>query len=96
VKIANRPPKHFRIDKFICKGSWRENNNIRLSPLEHDILAWAINSELFEEVELSGWNSWDRTSVLNSGQLVIDWETPNIATYAEFILQRLRGLYRRK
>ena len=66
-----------------------------LSSLEHDILEWAINSEIFEEVEggeLSGWTSWDRTGVLTRRQLVIDWETPHIATYAEFILLRLESL----
>ena len=66
-----------------------------LSSLEHDILDWAIHSELFEDVEgaeLSGRSSWDGTTVLTRGKLVIDWQAPRIAAYAELILQRLRGL----
>ncbi len=67
-----------------------------LFPLEHEILNWAINSDFFGEAESNfplGWSSWDRAGVLNSGQLVIDWETPHIATYAAFIMLRLQDLY---
>jgi hypothetical protein len=66
-----------------------------LSPLEYEILEWAINTDLFEKVEngsLSGWNSWDRTGVLTRERFVIDWQTPNIANYSELILRRLRAL----
>src|SRR3979411_3260273 len=82
------------------KIPWAKDDGVkttisRLSSLEHDILEWAINSELFEDIEraeLSGWSSWDRTGVLTQNKLVIDWDTPPIATYAELILQRLQGL----
>jgi hypothetical protein len=63
--------------------------------LEHRIMEWAINAELFEDVEngeFSGWSSWDRTGVLTSKRLVIDWETPHMVSYSKLILQRLRGL----
>ena len=65
------------------------------SVFEHQIMEWAINAELFEDVkngELSGWSSWDRTGVLTSERLVINWETPHIAEYSEFILRRLQAL----
>jgi hypothetical protein len=65
------------------------------SPLEHEIMEWAINAELFEDVEngeVLGWSSWDRTGVLTSERLVLDWETPHVAEYAEFILRRLEAL----
>lgn len=67
------------------------------SLLEHEILSWAIDSDFYAEDESkfpAGWSSWDRAGVLNSGQLVLDWETPHIATYAAFILLRLQDLYR--
>lgn len=67
-----------------------------LSPLEHEILNWAINSDLFGEAESNfptGWNAWDRSRVLESKQLVLDWETPHIAKYVAFILLRLQDLY---
>jgi len=67
-----------------------------LGPLEHEIMKWAIHSDYFEEAESDlppGWKQWDRASVLNSRQFVLDWETPNIAMYAAFILLRLQGLY---
>ena len=63
--------------------------------LEFRIMEWAINAELFEDVEnreLSGWSSWDRTGVLTSKRLIIDWDTPHIASYSKLILRRLRGL----
>ncbi|HLK07308.1 MAG TPA: hypothetical protein VKV30_05195 [Candidatus Angelobacter sp.] len=66
------------------------------SPLEHQILNWAIDSDFYAEAESktpSGWNSWDRAGVLDPGQLVLDWETPHIAMYAAFILLRLQDLY---
>jgi len=65
------------------------------SSLEHQILEWAINSNLYEEmenVELPGWRSWDRTGVLSSERLLIESETPHITKYLELILQRLQGL----
>jgi hypothetical protein len=65
------------------------------SSLEHQILEWAINSNLYEEmenVELPGWMSWDRTGVLTSERLLIESETPHITKYLELILQRLQGL----
>jgi hypothetical protein len=65
------------------------------STLEHQIMEWAINAELFEDEEngeLSGWSSWDRTGVLASKRLVIDSDTPHITSYSELILRRLRGL----
>jgi hypothetical protein len=73
----------------------KTTTSIRSIP-EHQIMEWAINAELFEDVEneeLSGWSSWDRTGVLTSKRLVIDWETPHIANYSKLILQRLRGLH---
>src|SRR5579864_403950 len=66
-----------------------------LAPLEHEILYWAIHSDFFGDAENNfpmGWSQWDRTCVLNSAQLVLDWETPHIATYAAFILMRLQDL----
>jgi hypothetical protein len=66
-----------------------------LGPLEHEILDWAIHSDFFGEAEGNfpiGWSQWDRTCVLNAAQLVLDWETPHIATYAAFILMRLQDL----
>jgi hypothetical protein len=65
------------------------------SVFEHQIMEWAINAELFEDVkngEFPGWSSWDRTGVLTSERLVINWETPHIAEYAELILRRLQAL----
>ena len=65
------------------------------STLEHQILEWAINADLFEDVKnegLSGWSLWDRTGVLTSERLVIAWETPHITKYSDFILQRLQAL----
>jgi hypothetical protein len=65
------------------------------SSLEHQILEWAINSNLYDEtenVELPGWRSWDRTGVLTSERLLIESETPHITKYLEYILQRLHGL----
>lgn len=65
------------------------------SPLEHEILEWAINSDFFGATESSfpsGWSSWDRKGVLTTGELEIDWETPHIAAYAAFILMRLQDL----
>jgi hypothetical protein len=65
------------------------------SILEHQIMEWAINAELFEDVEngeWSGWSSWDRTGVLTSERLIIDWKIPHITSYSKLILQRLRGL----
>ncbi len=67
------------------------------SLLEHEILSWAIDSGFYAEAESkfpAGWSSWDRAGVLNTGQLVLDWETPHIATYAAFVLLRLQDLYR--
>jgi hypothetical protein len=67
------------------------------SLLEHEILNWAIDPDFYAEAEdkfPAGWNSWDRAGVLDSGQLVLDWETPHIAMYAAFILLRLQDLYR--
>jgi hypothetical protein len=58
-------------------------------------MEWAINAELFEDVEsgeLSDRSSWDRTGVLTSKRLVIDWATPHIASYSKLILRRLRAL----
>jgi hypothetical protein len=66
------------------------------STLKHQIMEWAINAELFEDVaneEVPGWSSWDRTGVLTSKRLIIDWDTPHIASYSKLILQRLRGLH---
>jgi len=66
-----------------------------LIPLEHEILTWAINPDFFGETESNfpaGWSSWDRTGVLNSRQLVLDWDTPHIAKYTAFILLRLQDL----
>jgi len=66
-----------------------------LRPLEHEILDWEIHSDFFGEAEGNfpiGWSQWDRTCVLNAAQLVLDWETPHIATYAAFILMRLQDL----
>jgi hypothetical protein len=68
-----------------------------LAPLEHEILNWAIHSDFFGEAESKfpvGWSEWDRTGVLHSAHLVLDWETPHIATYAAFILMRLQDLSR--
>jgi hypothetical protein len=65
------------------------------SPLEHDILDWAMNPSILGEAESNfppGWRSWDRANVLNSGQFVFDWDTPHIAVYAAFILLRLQDL----
>jgi hypothetical protein len=65
------------------------------STLEHQIMEWAIQAELFEDVEngeLSGWSLWDRTGVLTSKRLVLDSGTPHIASYLKLILRRLRGL----
>jgi hypothetical protein len=67
-----------------------------LSPVEHEILDWAINSDFLEEAKgnfPSDWNSWDRKGVLNSRQLVIDWQTPHIAPFTAFLLLRLQNLY---
>jgi hypothetical protein len=67
------------------------------SLLEHEILNWAIDSDFYAEAESkfpAGWSSWDRAGVLDSGQLVLDWQTPHIAMYAAFILLRLQDLYR--
>ena len=67
------------------------------SLLEHEILSWAIDSDFYAEAESqfpAGWRSWDRAGVLSTGQLVLDWETPHITTYAAFILLRLQDLYR--
>lgn len=64
--------------------------------LEHEILNWAINSDSFGEAESNfpfGWSSWDRTAILDSGHLVLDWETPHMASYAAFILLRLHDLH---
>jgi hypothetical protein len=58
-------------------------------------MEWAINAEIFEDIEngeLSGWSLWDRTGVLTSERLVINWETPHIAEYSQFILRRLQAL----
>jgi hypothetical protein len=52
-------------------------------------MEWAINAEIFEDIEngdLSGWR------VLTSERLVINWETPHIAEYSQFILRRLQAL----
>lgn len=65
------------------------------SAVEHQIMEWAINAELFEDLdngELVGWSSWNRKGVLTSKRLVIDWETPHITSYSRLILRRLRGL----
>ena len=65
------------------------------STLEHQIMEWAINAELFEDVEneeVPGWSSWDRKGVLTSKRLIIDWDTPHISNYLKLILRRLRGL----
>jgi len=67
------------------------------SLLEHEILNWAIDPDFYAEAEdkfPAGWNLWDRAGVLDSGKLVLDWETPHIAMYAAFILLRLQDLYR--
>jgi len=67
------------------------------SLLEHEILNWAIDADFYAEAESkfpAGWSLWDRAGVLDSGQLVLDWETPHIAMYAAFILLRLQDLYR--
>jgi hypothetical protein len=66
-----------------------------LCPLEHEILTWAINADIFGKTESNfptGWASWDRTGVLNSNHLVLDWETPHVANYTAFILLRLKDL----
>jgi hypothetical protein len=68
-----------------------------LSPREHEILNLLINADFFGEAESNlptGWNAWDRTGVLDSEQLVLDWETPHIAEYVAFILLRLQDLSR--
>jgi hypothetical protein len=68
------------------------------STLEHQIMEWAIQAELFEDLEdiengeLSGWSSWDRAGVLTAKRLVLDSGTPHIASYSRLILRRLRGL----
>jgi hypothetical protein len=65
------------------------------SALEHQILEWAINSDVYEETqngELPGWRTWDRTGVLTSERLLINSETPEIKKHMELILQRLQGL----
>jgi hypothetical protein len=57
-------------------------------------MEWAINVELFEDVaneEVPGWSSWDRTGVLTSKRLIIDWDTPHIASYSKLILQGCGG-----
>jgi hypothetical protein len=82
--------------QIIFKGVYRVKTTIPIdSDLEHEILQWAINSNIFEDVgprELPDWNSWDRTGVLTAERLVVDLETPHITTYARFILQRLEAL----
>jgi hypothetical protein len=58
-------------------------------------LTWAINADFFGEAESNfptAWASWDRTGVLNSNQLILDWETLHIAKYTAFILLRLQDL----
>jgi hypothetical protein len=65
------------------------------SALEHEILEWAINSDIFEDVqarEVPDWGLWNRTGVLTAQRLTMDLETPYIATYARFILRRLEDL----
>lgn len=65
------------------------------SALEHQILDWAVNSNLYDTIENagpSGWLSWDRTGVLTSERLLIDSETLQITHYLGYILQRLHGL----
>jgi hypothetical protein len=65
------------------------------SALEHQILDWAVNLNLYdktENAEPSGWQSWDRTRVLTLERLLIDSETPQITNYLVYILQRLHGL----
>jgi hypothetical protein len=66
-----------------------------LAPLEHEILNWAIHAEFFGEAESKrpvGWSDWGRTCALNSAELVFDWKTPHITTYAAFVLMRLQDL----
>jgi hypothetical protein len=68
------------------------------SSLEHQIMEWAIQAELFEDLddvengELSGWSSWDRAGVLTAKRLMLDSGTPHIGSYSRLILRRLRGL----
>ena len=65
------------------------------SSLEYEILHWAIHADFLEDVAAGnppGWESWSRVGVLTTEQLVIDWKTPHIESYAEFIMQRLQAL----
>jgi hypothetical protein len=65
------------------------------SRLEHEILQWAIHADVFEGIaagEPTDWKSWNRIGILSPQQLVIDWRTPHIATYAQFIMHRLHAL----
>jgi hypothetical protein len=83
------------IDKFICKGLRRENSNT--DPLRPGARNPKLcnKSDFFGEAESNfptGWKAWDRIRVVDSKQLVLDWETPHIAEYVAFILLRLRDL----